>query len=233
MSLTDLLQHLQNIDQEWDAKARQYQAVSGRLGDQSELGERRRSHRELADKLATTRGALRDAELEFATFQQKDRDTEEALYSGRVTSPKELESLHKELAVLRRRVAALEDTVLEAMTRVDELAEAAHRDAQELQSFEEGWTRERGEMVADYRALRARLKELQEERARLREQLDPAVLRLYDELRAKKGGQALSPLQDRVCQTCRVTQPSHKVQVVVSGNQVVTCDGCGRILYQG
>jgi predicted nucleic acid-binding Zn-ribbon protein len=231
MSLTDLLQHLQNIDQEWDAKARRYQAVSGQLGDQSELEERRRSHRELADELATTRGALRDSELELTSFQQKARETEQALYGGRVTSPKELEGLHKDLAVLRRRIGALEDTVLEAMERVEELSEAEERGARELGSFEEGWTRERGEMASDYRELRVRLKEIQEERARLREQLDPAVLRLYDELRAKKGGQALSPLQDRVCQTCRVTQPSHKVQVVVSGNQVVTCEGCGRILY--
>lgn len=233
MSLTDMLQDLQNVDQEWDVKARQYQAVSGQLGDQSPLEERRRSHQELADELATMRRALKDGELEFASFQQKARETEESLYSGRVTSPKELESLHQDLAVLRRRVASLEDTVLEAMTRVDELVEAAHRDSEELQAFEEGWTRERGEMVADYRVLRARLKELQEQRARLREQLDPAVLRLYDELRGKKGGQALSPLQDRVCQTCRVMQPSRKVQVIVSGNQVVTCEGCGRILYLG
>lgn len=231
MSLTDLLQHLQNIDQEWDAKARRYQAVSGRLGDQSELEERRRSCRELADELATTRGALRDAELEFSTLQQRARETEEALYSGRVTSPKELEGLHKDLAVLRRRAATLEDTILEAMARVDDLVEEEQREAQELHAFEEDWARERDEMASDYRELRARLKEIQEERARLRGQLDPGVLRLYDELKAKKGGQALSPLQDRVCQTCRVTQPSNKVQVVMSGNQVVTCEGCGRILY--
>jgi len=197
MSLTDMLQHLQRIDQEWEAKARQYQAVSGQLGDPSGLEERRHAYQELADELAATHGSLRDAELELATLQEKARETEEILYSGRVTSPKELENLHKDLAVLRRRIGALEETALEAMTRVDEL------------------------------------EELREERARLREQLDPAVLRLYDELWAKKGGQPLSPLRDRVCQTCRVTQPSHKAQMVLSGNEVVTCEGCGRILYQG
>lgn len=233
MSLTDMLQHLQSVDLEWDAKARQYQSISGQLGDQSKLEERRQSHRELADELASTRGALRDAELELSSLQSKARETEEALYSGRVASPKELEGLSKDLAVHRRRIAALEETALEAMTRVDDLSEAERRNAEELQSFEEGWTRERGALVSSYHTLRARLKELQEERARLRERLDPAVLRLYDELRAKKGGQALTPLRDRVCQTCRVTQPSHKVQVVASGDQIVTCEGCGRILYQG
>jgi uncharacterized protein len=233
MSLTDMLQHLQRIDQEWEAKARQYQAVSGQLGDPSGLEERRHAHQELADELAATHGSLRDAELELATLQEKARETEGILYSGRVTSPKELENLHKDLAVLRRRIGALEETALEAMTRVDELVEAERRDAEELQSFEESWARGREEMTSDYRALRARLKELREERARLRKQLDPAVLRLYDELWAKKGGQPLSPLRDRVCQTCRVTQPSHKAQMVLSGNEVVTCEGCGRILYQG
>lgn len=233
MSLTDILQDLQRIDQEWDVRARQYQAVSAQLGDQSPLEERRRCQQELADELAATRQALRDSELELASVQQRARETEESLYSGRVTSPRELEGLQQDLSALRRRVASLEDTVLEAMARVDELSAVTGRDAQDLQAFEEGWTRERGALVADYRALRSRLKELQEERARLRGHLDPAVLRLYDELKAKKGGQALSPLRDRVCQTCRVTQPSSKVQVIQSGNQVVTCEGCGRILYQG
>lgn len=233
MSLSDMLQHLQNIDQEWEAKARQYQAVSGQLGDQSGLAERRRAHQQLTAELAATRGALHNAELELASLQDKARETEKALYSGRVTSPKELEGLHKDLTVLRRRIGALEETTLEAMTRVDDLAEAERRGADELQSFEENWTRERGEMAAAHHELRARLWELQEGRARLRERLDPAILRLYDELRGKKGGQALSPLLARVCQTCRVTQPSHKVQMVVSGSQVVTCEGCSRILYQG
>jgi len=231
MRLTDMLQHLQRIDQEWEAKARQYQAVSGQLGDPSGLQERRHTHQELADELAATRGAVRDAELELAALQEKAHQAEEVLYSGRVTSPKELESLHKDLTVLRRRIGALEETALEAMTRVDELAEAERRDAEELQSFEENWAHEREEMAADFHVLRARLKELREERVQLREQLDPAVLRLYDELWTKKGGQPLSPLRDRICQTCRVTQPSHKVQMVLSGNEVVTCEGCGRILY--
>ncbi len=233
MSLTDMLQHLQRVDQEWEAKARQYQMMAGQLDDTLALEEHRRAHQALVDELAATRGALRDAELELASLQDKARATEEALYSGRVTSSKELENLHRDLDVLRRRISALEETALEAMTRVDDLVEAERRAAEELRSFEETWTREREQMAADYRSLRARLRELQEERARLREQLDPAVLRLYDELWAKKGGQPLSPLCDRVCQTCRVTQPSHKVQLVALGNEVVTCEGCGRILYQG
>lgn len=233
MSVTEMLRDLQSMDQEWDAKAHEYQAVSAQLGDQSPIEERRRSHQQLVEELAAMRRRLRDDELQLSSLQQKARETEEALYSGRVTSPKELEGLHQDLAALRRRVATTEDAVLEAMARVDELTEAEQREAEALRAFEGDWTRERGQLVTDYRALRARLKELQEERARLRERLDPAVLRLYDELRGKKGGQALSPLRERVCQTCRVTQPSHKVQMIVSGSQVVTCEGCGRILYQG
>ena len=61
MSLTDMLQHLQNIDQEWETKARQYQVVSSQLGDQSELAERRRAQQRLTDELAATRGALHNA----------------------------------------------------------------------------------------------------------------------------------------------------------------------------
>jgi len=63
--------------------------------------------------------------------------------------------------------------------------------------------------------------------------LGRAELRFYDQLRAKKAGMALSPMKDRVCQTCRVTVPTCKAQMVESRQAIVTCEGCGRILYLG
>ena len=50
-------------------------------------------------------------------------------------------------------------------------------------------------------------------------------------LRNNKGGKALSPARDGVCQTCHVTIPRHKSRLMLVGETTVACDGCGRILF--
>lgn len=232
MSLIQLLIRLQAVDQEWDEKARLYQAARQQLADQSELENRRQAQGRLAEKLSTARGKLRDVELELASLQQKAQETEATLYGGRVRAPKELESLRKDLEHLRRRIAQLEDQTLLAMTEVDELEAATKRGQEELDAFESRWVSERESLGKQVEAWRARLKQLQDERAHLRGALGRAELALYDELRAKKAGLALAAMQNGMCQTCHVAVPSYKAKVVEAGEGVVTCDGCGRILYQ-
>ena len=233
MSPFELLVRLQAVDRDWDEKARLYESVKKQLADQSELVRRRTAHGRLADELSATRGDLRDGELTLDSLHEKVRKVEAELYGGRIRSPKELENLRKDSEHLRRRISRLEDQVLLTMTQVDELEEAARQGEQELRAFEAEWQETRRSLATQHEALRTSLKQLQQMRAELRGQLGRAELGLYDELRAKKAGMALSPVKDRICQTCRVTVPTYKAQMVESRRAIVTCEGCGRILYGG
>ncbi len=233
MSPFELLVRLQSVDRDWDEKARLYESVKKQLADQSELVSRRTTHERLADELSATRGDLRDGELALDSLHERVRKVEAELYSGRVRSPKELENLRRDSEHLRRRISQLEDRVLLAMTQVDELEEAARQGEQELRAFEVEWQETRRSLATQHEALRTSLRQLQQMRKELRGQLGRAELGLYDELRAKKAGMALSPVKDRVCQTCRVTVPTYKARMVESRRAIVTCEGCGRILYGG
>lgn len=233
MSPFELLVRLQGVDRDWDEKARLYESVKKQLADQSELVSRRTAHGRLADELSATRGALRDGELALDSLHERVRKVEAELYSGRVRSPKELENLRKDSEHLRRRISQLEDRVLLAMTQVDELEEAARQGEQELRAFEVEWQETRRSLATQHEALRTSLRQLQQMREELRGQLGRAELGLYDELRAKKAGMALSLVKDGICQTCRVTVPTYKARMVESRRAIVTCEGCGRILYGG
>lgn len=233
MSPFELLVRLQSVDRDWDEKARLYESVKKQLADQSELVSRRTAHGRLADELSATRGDLRDGELALDSLHERVRKVEAELYSGRVRSPKELENLRKDSEHLRRRISQLEDRVLLAMTQVDELEEAARQGEQELRAFEVEWQETRRSLATQHEALRTSLRQLQQMREELRGQLGRAELGLYDELRAKKAGMALSLVKDGICQTCRVTVPTYKARMVESRRAIVTCEGCGRILYGG
>lgn len=231
MRLIQTLCQLYSLDREWDEKVRVYQAVVQRITDQSEREGMRETQRRRTEELATNRSALEDAELELDSLTQKATEVENSLYGGGVISPRELDSLHQDAEQLKSRISDLEDRVLEGITEVEQLEAEATEGQQELQAFEERWAQEHGELTAQYKALRARLQEVQKQRDELRTTLDAATLALYDELRAKKAGVALAPMKAGVCQICHVTIPSYKARSVDRNEGVVTCEGCGRILY--
>ena len=233
MTLIDRLRHLQDLDQEWDDKARRYQETRNRLADQSEFEERQNAQQDLSEQLRLRRAHLRDMELELAGIQSKGEQVEMDLYSGRITAPRELDSLRKDSEYLKRRVSELEDQALELMTEVDDLETAASEGQASLESFSADWARTREALASEYRELHARLQKLKSEREVARGDLDRATLALYEELRRLKNGAVLSPAVDGVCQTCRVSQPSQKAEQIQSGERVVTCFGCDRILYPG
>mgnify|MGYP000907471052 CR=1 FL=1 len=233
MSLIQRLLQLQTVDQEWDAQARVYQTVKQRLMDRSELEQKRQAQRSCAEALAAARAKLQNAELELASLQQKAQGIDTSLYSGRILAPRELDNLRKEGDYAHRRIGQLEDGILEQMAEMDKLeAEAADAD-RDLRTFEARWSKESEALSAQYKTLHAQLQRLKEAREQTRATVPAADLALYDSLRAKKGGVALAPMKEGICQICRVTSSARKVETVAGGDEIVACEGCGRILYQG
>jgi len=231
MSLVQTLLDLQHVDTEWDDKGGRFQAIRKRLSDSSELETLRTTQTECEQKLGATRGQLRDHELALQSLQQKLKQIESDLYSGRITSPRELESLQQERGYTKVHISETEDAVLTTMTETEELEASCEQGQTDLQAFEARWKEERVSLSNEYRRLHARLVELKEMRDGLRGTVDRRPLALYDELRAAKGGMALAPERNGTCQICHVTLPTQKRRLVLEGNEAITCFGCGRILY--
>ncbi|MHB0857782.1 MAG: zinc ribbon domain-containing protein [Anaerolineae bacterium] len=232
MTLLQTLQSLSAVDHEWDTKGRQYQSIRKKLADTSELDAARAEKERLARLLAETGTTLRNAELLLSTLQQKVAEVERDLYGGRIRAPKELEALRADADQLKRQIATHEDEMLGAMGHIDELRTSLQQASESLDALEREWAREQQVLSGQAKVLRTRLLELQQERERLRAGVGGSDLALYDELRASKAGVALAPFRDGLCQVCRVMVPAYKVSVVSSGETVVTCDGCGRILVR-
>jgi predicted nucleic acid-binding Zn-ribbon protein len=87
------------------------------------------------------------------------------------------------------------------------------------------------ELMAERKSLAASTRTAQAERDQVRSEIDAATLRLYDRLRTTRGGQAVAEVKQRTCQGCRVTLTAAYEQRLRHGDQLVTCQSCGRILY--
>ncbi len=179
---------------------------------------------------------LADTELSIKSTESKIREIEGRMYSGKVTNPKELESLSQEVEMLKRNQDRLETRELELL---DE-QEAAKETAAKARILFQRKQKEYDDIVAESSARR---KELEEQLAEARSLREEAAARLrgsseelyrrYESLRGKLGGVAVAPVRDGCCGVCKVRVSDHEMKAISRGESVVICDSCARMLVPG
>ncbi len=225
-----LLYKLQEIDLQILKLERRDKELIRILRDDSNLlaAQEALTKAQIALKPAETRH--RDLSLQVKGVLDKRAATEERLYSGSITNPKELQDMQNEVAALGRRHAELENQLLEALIAVEE-AQAAIQAAQtaldKLQAEREA---SHAAVKAEGRELRAQLKTLKEQRAAAIAPIDEQNLRIYDELKPQKNHQPVSRLVENSCSVCGIEQIATLVQAVKQGDKLVQCKNCQRIL---
>lgn len=229
MAQVQQLFRLQQLDSDIAAKKARLKEVLGLQRETQELLAARLRAETAVTTLHKQQALLDDLNLEVAGVVDKARRSEQRLYSGKVTNPKELTDLEQEIASLGRRRAALEDEVLDAMIAVEE-AQAEDTDAREsLAEIGAGWELAQANLKAEQNDLALALHGLLGQRAEQAGTVDGPTLAEYDALRARKNGLAVVALVDHSCSGCHVRLPENKVLQAERG-EMVRCSGCGRIL---
>jgi predicted nucleic acid-binding Zn-ribbon protein len=231
MKRSHLLYRLQTIDLEIGHGKRRLEEVEAGLGESRELRQARRALQKAEDELNRWRATLRDLELEARSLATKIASVEERLYSGRVSNPKELANLQNEVSYLKRKRGELEDRQLEAMVEVEEHDAGVDSQKASLARIWAEWTEAQEQLTGERGELEERLAHLKEERAELEKTIRAEDLALYEELRSRKGGQAVALLKGEVCQACRMALPTSQVQQARSGDSPCFCSSCQRILH--
>ncbi|WP_392676140.1 zinc ribbon domain-containing protein [Streptomyces sp. LN785] len=174
------------------------------------------------------------AEQDVDLVRQRAVRDQQRLDSGAVTSPKDLESLQREITSLAKRQGDLEDIVLEVMER----RESAQERVTELTARVSAVQAKADDATARRDAA---TKELDEEAATVTKERElvagsvPAdLLKLYDKLRAQSGGVGAARLYQRRCEGCRLELNITEVNDVkaASPEAVLRCENCHRILVR-
>ena len=154
------------------------------------------------------------------------------LYSGTVSSPRELQAMQADIDMLHRRRSDLEDEELEVMEQRETLdAELATLDAAiaVLQARV-------GELQSVIAATEAEIdEEIEREtksRADLAQPIAESLLRDYERRRVQNRGAGAARLVGTTCQACHLTIPSTEAEQIRrgAGSVVAYCDNCSAIL---
>jgi len=225
-----VLYRLQLLDSELAEHLSRLREMEHQLGESSELLAARGAREQAELDLGTWRARLRELEMDLEVVSGRISATEQRLYSGQVTNPKELASLQQDLLHSKGSRDEVEDEVLMAMERVDKGEKGLSSAKAKLEATESTWRKEQGHLAKEIERERAAVSELKQAREELVAPLDTRHLSLYKELLRKKGGRAVARLNGSMCEGCRVTLPSSQAQKVRRAQELVTCPNCGRIL---
>ena len=225
-----LLYHLQTIDLAMAQRQGRLKEVEAILGQNDAVNETKRGLESAEQALAPWQTRVRNLDLEIKSVAQKAQTTEQTLYSGRISNPKELSDMQNEIGSLKKRQSQLEDELLEAMLHVEENQKSV-ADAQfALKSAQAVWAGSQTDLLAEKQRLEAELTRLKTQREQAAAGIEKDALAKYEALRPKKRGQAVALLNGDSCSVCGVEQTSQVAQQVRMGNQLVYCASCGRIL---
>lgn len=210
------------------------------LPERAELREQRRIAGELDERLAALeerRSAVAREERRFADeaarIEERAKHEEAKLYSGEISSPRELQALQADVDSLRRHQRGVEDQQLEVMEARETIdGEVAEVEAQRATV---GAEIERVEgILAEHEAeASGELAREAAARAELVTGLPDALVEEYEATRARSSsGAGAARLVGDTCQACHLSLPSTEVVRIrkLPPDELAFCENCGCIL---
>ncbi|MFL6530454.1 MAG: zinc ribbon domain-containing protein [Chthoniobacterales bacterium] len=143
----------------------------------------------------------------------------------------EFRAMGNEIERYEREIHDIEDKELDLMEQTEKLKAEIAVEEKNAATARQSVARQLNDLDEKSKALDAQLAGLIKERADLATNIDEDVLDRYERLFSSKGDAAIVALEHEVCTGCHMkvtTQTSHRVK---SGKELVSCEQCGRILY--
>lgn len=174
---------------------------------------------------------LEEIEKQIGIRRIKLEQSENNLYHGKITNPKELQDLQKEISIIRKQISDLEETQFDVLYQLEskqkELEAAKGILAQAIDENQQNNQR----LHQKNNEISTELSKLQNERSAILAQLTDELIRVYDDLHIRKRGLAVSKVVESSCGICGGSLTPAENQQAKSPNSITHCPSCGRILY--
>lgn len=173
-------------------------------------------------------------EQEIATHEARIAEIDKRMYSGEISSSKDLQAMATEIQHLKERVSRLEDSALGALEEREPLDAAVGVLEQRAAGMVELGQRLQAAIVAAEAEIDGEMAAELAQRAGAAESVPADLLAEYERLRGRLGGIGVAKLEHGTCMGCRMKLPATELDRVKHQppDALVHCEQCGRILVR-
>ncbi|BCW94804.1 MAG: hypothetical protein WHS44_10965 [Fimbriimonadales bacterium] len=226
-----LLRDLQAIDSYIDRLRKELAQLDSGERIRVKLEQSRARMEQIKARYEQSYAAAAEQERLLQEFDQRIRQAEADLYSGRVTNPRELQLMQQEIEQAKQTREELDMQMLKMWDDLESLKkdiDASERDLQQIERFYEAHVEEYRQRKA---ALESEIAFHEKEREKLTQQIDPDALARYQTLRERLGGTAVAVVAQKACTVCHTLLTPYTLKRLENEDALIACESCGRLLY--
>ncbi len=145
----------------------------------------------------------------------------------------EFQAMGNEIKRYEDEIRKIEDEELELMDQSDHLKADVGTEEKKAAQVADSIKRQMGDLQSKGKTLEERLTGLTKERTEIATKVDEDLLDRFERLFASKGDAAVVALEHDICTGCHMKVTTATSVHVRAGKEIVSCEQCGRILYDG
>jgi hypothetical protein len=225
----EMLLKLQNIDYDLEELDRSREYLPDMINNlKKEIEEVSRTLKESEERLTQQVLQRKKLELdieeinsELARLQKQMRD---------IKTNREYDALVTEIANRKTKISESEEELLKILTEIDELRDKVKEYKEKLVEVDKNNRVQLESLGKEMDSIGIKIKQKQDERKNNSVRISKLMLTTYERVKKVKGGAAVVPVKKRACSGCYKSLPPQKIQEIKKGENLITCDSCGRIL---
>ena len=143
----------------------------------------------------------------------------------------EFQAMGHEIERYENEISKIEDAELELMEQADKIKAELTAEENKAATTRESNSWQMADLEAKSKTLQSRLEDLNKERAELAGKIDEDLLGRFERLFTSKGDAVVVALEHEVFTGCHMKVTADTAMRVRAGKEIVSCENCGRILY--
>jgi predicted nucleic acid-binding Zn-ribbon protein len=196
---------------------------------EAQLGESKASVETLRQRGRQAEVDRKKLELDVGTRAESVSRLKTQQYQTRKND--EFQALGHEIERYENEIRKIEDDELELMVLADKIKADLAAEETKAAATRDSIARQTADLDEKSKALESQLQGLTTERSNLATKIDEDLLARFERLFKSKGDAAVVAIEHGVCTGCHMKVTTATAAQVKAGKEIVSCENCGRILY--
>jgi predicted nucleic acid-binding Zn-ribbon protein len=229
LSDLEMLLKLQVIDYDLGELERSKEYIPDMMENLNrEIGETRASFSRAEKELTESKLSLNNLELETKTKQQQLEKLKSQMMS--IKTNKEYDALISQIDSTKEFISERETQILELIEKVENLESGIDDLKKKSEEVKNQNEKQLSILQQKMDSVGSKIDNKEAERNNIREKVSRRTMSVYERVRKNRGGDVVVTVKKRACGACYKALPPHRIQEIKRGDQIITCDNCGRML---